>query len=152
VSTDGSAEAEYILSKSGLGSLLGGRVWEDEVPSDVKLPVVRDEVLPYAIIHFGTPITETPGRGSGRSLAASENQQPHVLPMTVFIYATRSASLRAAFSSVWGKLIGMRPSPTGNAGEISSTGGTRMTEKDDKGAIKRLVRVIYAQVRIGLNG
>ena len=150
MSTDGIQEADFILGPQCLGALMGGRVWEDAVPPGVNLRVEGDEVLPYVIVHFGTPITESPGRGSGRSLAASEDEQPHVMPITVMIYATRSSSLRRAFRSVWDRLIGKRPSA--GSGEIRSLGGTRITEKDSEGAIVRLVRVIYAEVPIGLNG
>lgn len=150
MSSDGIEEADFILGDQCLGALMGGRVWEDAIPPGVAPRVEGDEVLPYVIVHFGTPITETPGSGSGRSLAASEDQQPHIMPITVQIFATRSSSLRRAFKEVWDHLIGKKPS-TG-AGEIRSLGGARFTEKDPSGAIQRLVRVIYAEVPIGLNG
>jgi hypothetical protein len=150
MSTDGTEEADFILGGQCLGSLMGGRVWEDAVPQGTVLRVEGDEVLPYAVVHFGTPITERPGRGSSRTLTASENEQPHVMPITVMIYATRSASLRRAFKGVWDRLIGKKPSA--GSGEVRSLGGTRITERDSSGAIVRLVRVIYAEVPIGLNG
>jgi len=146
MSFDGYDEQAHILSSDGLGSLLGGRVWEIEVPPKVKLPEEKGEVLPYVIVNFGSPIAFAPGGRSDKTFASTEQDQAHLMSITVLVHAGSVASLKAATKTVIRKLVGMVPNKNGRGNEISAQGGPTLVERDDQGKTTRLTRVIVAQL------
>ena len=148
MSSDGTEAQAYILSNStGIGSLLGGRVWELEVPDGVKIPRVKDTPQPYATVHFGAPIATPSGRGFVEEIA-----QPHVMPFQVHVHASTVDDLRGACGSIWRKIMRLTPSTTGDASPVRSLGGTAVPRRDDSGAPSRFTRVLFFEVTVGLSG
>lgn len=146
MSWDGFDEQTYILGQDGLGSLLGGRVWEIQVPPKVKLKEERGEIPPYVTVHFGTPIAFTPGGRSDKTFASTEKDQSHLMSIQVYVHASSPETLRTATRTVLNKLVGMVPNPNGRGNEISAQGGPVIPETDAEGKVVRLTRIIHAQL------
>lgn len=146
MSWDGFDEQAHILGEEGLGGLLGGRVWEVQVPPDVVLKEVKGEIPPYAIVNFGTPIAFTPGGRSDKTFASTEKDQSHLMSIQVYVTASSANTLRTASRAVLNKLVGMMPNPNGRGNEISAQGGPVLPQVDKDGKVIRLTRVIHAQL------
>ncbi|MDF2993577.1 MAG: hypothetical protein K0S37_4091 [Microbacterium sp.] len=142
MSMDGFDEGEFIMSSSGIGGLYDRRVYELEVPKGIKIPAGK----PYITVHFGTPIALKTGRGFG-----PESSQPHLLAFQVHVHASTKDDLKAGVRAVIKKLVGLEPSTSHNAGEISLQGGLPLPRRDDAGTETRLTRILYFQVTIGLS-
>jgi hypothetical protein len=147
MSFDGFDEQEYILSPELLGSLLGGQVWEIDVPNDVQLAAEGGVLLPYAVVHFGTPIRMREG-----SSILGEETQPHLMAFQVHVSAAAKAELAAASKVIIRRLTGAVPSETGDASAIKLVGGSTFGKRDDSGSLTRLTRVIFFEVVVGLSG
>ena len=144
---DGLAEQDYILSATtGIGGLLGGQVWEGEVPPGVTL--ARDTsrlLLPYAVVHFGTPVAFPQGRG-----LLGEETQPHLLGWRVHVHASTAADRRVASAAIFRKAITLTPSASGNATQVKAVGGQDFGRRDDSGGTSLLTRVLFFECVIGL--
>ncbi|GAB2699503.1 hypothetical protein BKA24_001810 [Microbacterium marinum] len=141
---DGSNEATFILSKeTGIGSLLGGRIWEMQVPEGVKLPERPDKrgIKPYATVHFGStfPIAGT------KTMADGAQGGAWMLPFQVYVYASNPEDLREACSIVQHRLVGLQPN-TVSGDEVTCNGGLAKPRKDTSAGAPRLVRPIFFQV------
>lgn len=148
MSASGFDERKYIMSTDkGIGGLCGGRVWRLEVPKKVKIPESGGYPLPYITVHFGTPIATKSGRGF-----TGEANQPHLMPFQVHVHASTADHLDATCEEVFNRFVGMTPSESGNAGEVSAQGGLPIPRRDDSGAFTRFTHVFYFQVLIGLSG
>ena len=148
MSSDGMEAQAYILSPStGVGGLLGGRVWELEVPPAVKIPRIRDVPQPYATVHFGMPVAAPTGRGF-----VDEIQQPHVMAFQIHVHASAVGDLRGACAAIWRKVMTLTPSTTNDASAIRSLGGIPVPRRDDAGAPSRFTRALFFEVTVGLSG
>jgi hypothetical protein len=125
VSTDPTFERKSILARAR-AYLLGGRVF-DSIPDDQAVP--RNEqgaVKPYAVIHYGTVYR----LGTSRSLVGEE-EQPHVLPITIQCYAAHIEAARTSAGAVRDLFVGWHASP--GSDEITSPGGTAYRDRDAAG-------------------
>jgi hypothetical protein len=125
MSTDPTFERTSILLRAQ-EYLLGGRVYSS-IPDDQRLergPTGR--VRPYAVVHYGTVYR----LGTSRSLVGEE-EQPHVLPITIQCYAPNIEAAQASAGAVRDLFVGWQASP--GSDEITSPGGTAYRDRDSAG-------------------
>lgn len=148
MSFDGTAEAEWIMSPAtGIGALYGGRVWEGGVPVGYVLPKVNGRIAPYLTVHFGTPV---PIAGT-QTVAGGVRSADYLMGVSVHVHASTLDDLKAGTRAVLRRMVGMEPSGTGNAGEITPSGGRTFDSEDNSGESTRYMRMIYFLVPVGFN-
>lgn len=116
--TDFTGETECANIIDRLKTLVGGRVWEIQVPDDVDLARVTDGgVKPYIVVRFANPLSLS----QGRSIAAGEQQQPHQITFTVIVIGSDADSVKSTMRVVNQRLVDFEPSD--GATKIRSRGG-----------------------------
>lgn len=103
MAADGDAEIEATLAR--LNTLAGGRIFETALSDDSDV-VLSGEVRPHVILDFGATVRT----GRDRILAASEPNQPHILPVNAACIAGSAADARKLARGVMGLLLGWSPS------------------------------------------
>lgn len=119
----GEAEEDWILET--LGTLVGGRVWETQVPDDVDLERLTDGgVKPYIIVRFAEPSTSA----QGRNIATGEQGQPQLLSFTVIVVGGDADSVKFTSRAQRRLLVGAQPSA--GATPIKSSGGFAYSDSE----------------------
>lgn len=132
----GEVEEDFVLDT--LGGLVGGRVWETQVPDDVDLDRLTDGgVKPYIIVRFAEPLAS----GQGRNIASGEQGQPQVLTFTVIVVGGDANSVKRVSRKHRRLLVGTQPSP--GATPIKSTGGFAFADSEAESRPTRFKRATF---------
>lgn len=132
----GEEEEAWILAT--LTTLVGGRVWESQVPDEVDLARETDGgVKPYIIVSFAEPSASA----QGRNIATGEQGQPQLLSFQVEIYGGDADSVKEAARDVRRLLVGAQPSPAANP--IRSSGGQSYSDSETASRPTRFKRVTF---------
>lgn len=134
----------YIMSASGLGNLVGGRVYKTQVPDDVQLEREDGTVKPYIVVTFQTPFMSQ----QGRSVAGGEKKQPYVMSLMVTSFASDADAADAVNDQVLERLVGVRPSAS--AGEIQMVGGFSYSQSDAESRPTRYSSGAWFRVNVNL--
>lgn len=145
MSTDGEFERKAIAARAR-AYLLGGRVYNG-VPDDAALERnAQGLVKPYAVLHWGA-IYASP---SQRSIMG-EQDQPHVMPFSVALYAPNADAAQASAAAVRELFIGWIPSP--GSEEIVVPGGLAFRDRDATAGPTLAVEVVPFEtvINVGSN-
>lgn len=142
MSTDGTFERASILLR-GQQFLLGGR-FHDSVPDDARLERSPSGLpKPYAVLHVGTIYAQPDDR-----TIMGEEDQPHVMPFSVAIYAPTAEVARSAAGSVRETFIGWTPSP--GSEPVTAPGGSAYRDRDAAGTPTLFVEVVGLETVINV--
>lgn len=132
----GETEEETILA--ALKTLVGGRVWETQVPDDDELERLTDGgVKPYIIVRFAEPSASA----QGRNIATGEQGQPQLLSFSVDVVGGDADSVKSTAREQRRLLVGMRPS--GSATPIRSSGGQAYSNSEAGSRPTRFKRTTF---------
>lgn len=140
---DGTAERAAIVARLK-ANLVGGRVYDD-LPDATELP--RDasgELLPYIFVGFTSPSPDN----TGRTVAGTAGEQPHVMGISVECWAPRQGSAGAVAGAVRRVLVGWRPNE--QSGEVELTGGGQFTARSTRSLPSRTMEQVRGQVGFNL--
>ncbi len=132
----GEAEEDFVITT--LESLVGGRVWETQVPDEVELDRLTDGgVKPYIIVRFAEPLAS----GQGRNIGSGEQGQPQVLSFTVIVVGSDADSVKRVARKHRRLFIGVQPSS--GATPIRSTGGFAYADSEAESRPTRFKRSTF---------
>lgn len=139
----GEAEIAWVLATLKEG-LVGGRVWKTQVPDEQQLEYDDDGALrPYLILANASPYANP----RGRFMAVHEQQQPHVLSMSLQAIAGDSDSAERTLNAAKRLLVGFAPSLS--AGVITARGGHSWSHGENTSRPTRYVESAF--LRCGIN-
>lgn len=132
----GETEETNILGQ--LDDLVGGRVWESQVPDDIDLErETSGGAKPYIIVRFAEP-----GAASqGRNIANDEQGQPQLLSFSVTAYGNDADAVKEASREQRRRLVAFIPSDT--ATPIRSSGGNSFEDTDTASRPTRFRRITF---------
>lgn len=132
----GEIEEDTILA--ALKTLVGGRVWETQVPDDDELERLTDGgVKPYIIVRFAEPSASA----QGRNIATGEQGQPQLLSFSVDVVGGDADSVKATAREQRRLLVGLRPSDS--ATPIRSSGGQAYSNSEAGSRPTRFKRTTF---------
>lgn len=137
----GEAEIAWVLTTLR-ENLVGGRVWKTQVPDEQKLAYDGDFLLPYLILANASPYANP----RGRFMAAHEQQQPHVLSMSLQAIAGDADSAEAALNEAKRLLVGEVASLSG--GKITARGGHSWSHGENTSRPTRFVESAFLRCDI----
>lgn len=119
----GEVEEDWIITT--LSTLVGGRVWETQVPDDVDLPrLPSGGVHPYIIVRFAEPLASA----QGRNIGSGEQGQPQRLSFTVLVIGSDADSVKEVSRAHRRLLVDAKPSALATA--IKSSGGFAYSDSE----------------------
>lgn len=135
---DGEIEEDNILAR--INGLVGGRVWETQVPDDTTLPREEDGsggVKVYIIVRFAEP----GAAAQGRNIASGEQGQPQLLSFSVTVYGDDADAVKETSREQRRLLVDFVPSDTSTP--IRSSGGNAFGDADTPSVPTRYRRITF---------
>jgi hypothetical protein len=131
MAVDGIAETANIITQ--LGTLCGGRVFDDIQDDNESLLAADGSVRPFIVVLSGDPYPTARDRGVGK-----EPTQPHVMAVSIICYGPNAQAAAAVAGAATNLLLGWSPGAT--ADQMKAAGGYRVTEKATQFRPSRSVR------------